>query len=260
MRIFQVDSFAGQMFRGNPAAVCMFVENMPDQWMQNMAAEMNLSETAFLTKVDDGFKLRWFTPATEVELCGHATLAAAHVLWETGELDEAAAAKFYTKSGVLKAVTNGGWIELDFPLEEEQEAEPPQELIDGLKVPFLYVGMNRMDYLVEVESEEVLRQIRPEREILSRLSNRGVIVTCPSEDASYDFISRFFAPALGIDEDPVTGSAHCCLGPYWKRKLGKDQFTAYQASARGGMLKLRVADRVYISGRAKTVFSGEINL
>ncbi len=258
MRIFQVDSFTTELFKGNPAAVCMFVGDEPDTWMQNIAAEMNLSETAFLKKMKGGYDLRWFTPATEVDLCGHATLAAAHILWETGELDAAVEARFYTKSGLLKAVKNGNWIQLDFPVEEDEEAEPPQELLDGLGVPFLYVGKNRIDYLVEVESEQVLRMLRPAKEKLSKLANRGVIVTCRSEDGRYDFMSRFFAPALGIDEDPVTGSAHCCLGPYWKRKLGQDQFTAYQASARGGMLRLKVTDRVYISGQATTVFSGEI--
>ncbi len=259
MRIFQVDSFTDQLFKGNPAGVCMFVENESDRWMQNMAGEMNLSETAFLKEADDGYELRWFTPTDEVDLCGHATLAAAHVLWETGELDVAQEAKFFTRSGVLKAAKMGDWIQLDFPLEEAEPISPPQELVDGLKVPFIYVGQNRMDYIVETESEAVLRSLRPDKEMLSKLTNRGVMVTCKSDNDKFDFVSRFFAPALGIDEDPVTGSAHCCLGPYWRRKLGKDEFTAYQASKRGGILQLKVDDRVYIRGQARTVFSGTVH-
>lgn len=258
MRVFQVDSFTAELFKGNPAGVCMFVDDESDGWMQSMAAEMNLSETAFLKKTEDGFELRWFTPTTEVDLCGHATLAAAHVLWESGDLDPSQEATFFTKSGLLKAVKIGDWIQLDFPLEEDKEIQAPKELVDGLKVPFLYVGKNRMDYVVEVESETILRQLEPNKEMLCKLSNRGVIVTSKAESDEFDFLSRFFAPALGIDEDPVTGSAHCCLGPYWKRKLGKDEFKAYQASKRGGVLKLRVDDRVYLRGQARTVFSGEL--
>ena len=256
MRVFQVDSFTDELFKGNPAGVCMFVDNESDRWMQDMAAEMNLSETAFLKKVEDGYELRWFTPTDEVDLCGHATLASAHVLWETGELDVAQEATFFTRSGVLKAAKMGDWIKLDFPSEEAEPISPPQELVDGLNVRLIYVGQNRMDYLVEIESETVLRNLRPDKEMLSKLTNRGVIVTCKSDSDKFDFVSRFFAPAIGIDEDPVTGSAHSCLGPYWKKKLSKDNFIAYQASARGGVLQLHVADRIYISGQAKTVFSG----
>ena len=258
MRVFQVDSFTDELFQGNPAGVCMIVENESDRWMQNMAREMNLSETAFLKKAKDGYELRWFTPTTEADLCGHATLAAAHTLWESGELDAAKEAQFFTKSGILRAAKVGHWIQLDFPLEEDAPVRPSKELVDGLKVPFTYVGKNRMDYLVEVESEEILRHLKPDKDMLYKLANRGVIVTCKGEDSKFDFVSRFFAPALGIDEDPVTGSAHCCLGPYWKRKLRKDEFVAYQASARGGILKLRVQDRVYIRGQARTVFSGAV--
>ncbi|HKM42600.1 MAG TPA: PhzF family phenazine biosynthesis protein [Limnochordia bacterium] len=259
MRVFQVDSFTNELFKGNPAGVCMLVEDGSDWWMQNMAREMNLSETAFLKEVEDGYELRWFTPTTEVDLCGHATLAAAHTLWESGELAPDQEATFFTRSGVLRAVKMGDWIQLDFPLEEDEEVDPPQELVDGLGVPFLYVGKNRMDYLVEVESETVLRSLKPNMETLTKLANRGVMVTCQPESDEFDFVSRFFAPALGIDEDPVTGSAHCCLGPYWRRKLGKDEFTAYQASKRGGILQIKVDDRVYIRGQARTVFSGIVH-
>ena len=260
MRIFQVDSFTDQVFRGNPAAVCMFVGNESDQWMHDMAGEMNLSETAFLKEREDGYELRWFTPSDEVDLCGHATLAAAHVLWESGEVAASQDVRFFTRSGILRATKTGNWIELDFPLEEAEPTSPPPELIDGLGVPFTYVGLNRMDYIVEVESEAILRDLKPRREVLAKLTNRGVMVTCKSENDAYDFVSRFFAPSIGIDEDPVTGSAHCCLGPYWKKKMGKDEFTAYQASQRGGVVKLRVGDRVYIRGQAKTVFQGDVCL
>lgn len=259
MRIYQVDSFTNELFKGNPAGVCLFVAEESERWMQDLASEMNLSETAFLRQVEDGYELRWFTPTAEVDLCGHATLAAAHILWEEGELAPDQEARFMTKSGVLRATKMESWIQLDFPLEEEEETEAPQELLDGLGVPFLYVGKNRMDYLVEVESEEVLRSLKPNLAILAQLPDRGVMVTCRSADDRYDFVSRFFAPALGIDEDPVTGSAHCCLGPYWQRKLGKDEFTAYQASRRGGVLKIKVAGRVYIRGQAQTVFGGNIH-
>ncbi len=259
MRIYQVDSFASELFKGNPAGVCMFVGHESEEWMRSMASEMNLSETAFLREVEEGYELRWFTPTTEVDLCGHATLAAAHILWETRELTPDQEARFMTKSGVLRATKMGDWIQLDFPMEEEEETEAPQEVLDGLGVPFLYVGKNRMDYLVEVESETIVRGLKPHMETLARLPNRGVMVTCRSADDRYDFVSRFFAPALGIDEDPVTGSAHCCLGPYWQRKLGKDEFTAYQASQRGGVLKIKVDGRVYIRGQAKTVFGGKIH-
>jgi predicted PhzF superfamily epimerase YddE/YHI9 len=263
MRIYQVDSFTDELFKGNPAGVCLFMSNQSDEWMQEMAGEMNLSETAFLKKTDGGYQLRWFTPTTEVDLCGHATLAAAHVLWESGELDYHREARFFTRSGILTATKVGEWVQLDFPAETDAPIEPPRELIDGFKVPFEYVGKNRMDYLVEVGSEESLRQMIPDTNELRKLAHRGIIVTCRSQDPRFDFVSRFFAPALGIDEDPVTGSAHCCLGPYWKRKLNKDAFTAYQASKRGGMLWLRVDDqaqRVYIRGKAKTVFDGELRL
>lgn len=259
MKIFQVDAFTNEMFKGNPAGVCLFVKDESDEWMQKMANEMNLSETAFLQKCDDGYNLRWFTPKKEVDLCGHATLAAAHILWETENLDRKKEAKFHTKSGVLKARCEGQWIELDFPLEEDKETCIRKEIIDGLKVQPKYTGKNRMDYIVEVESESVLKNITPDKEILKRLDARGIIVTSVSDSKEFDFVSRFFAPAYGIEEDPVTGSAHCCLGPYWKRKSGKSEFTAYQASERGGILKVRVAgDRVFIKGNATTVFCGEI--
>lgn len=256
----QVDAFTNRPFAGNPAAVCVLEELRDDVWMQNVAKEMNLSETAFLFARPDGYDLRWFTPAAEVELCGHATLAAAHVLWEDGLLPRSTEARFYTKSGILTAKWKDGWIEMDFPAEPEQHDVPPKELIAGLGVVPLYTGRNRLnDWLVEIESEKALRCLAPDFGMLRAVPMRGVIVTAHSVTKGYDFASRFFAPRLGIDEDPVTGSAHCCLGPYWQKRLKRYTFYAHQVSSRGGVIHVRVAaDRVIISGQAVTVLRGSI--
>ncbi|HBG92929.1 MAG: oxidoreductase [Nitrospirae bacterium GWF2_44_13] len=259
MKIYHVDAFTDKIFSGNPAGVCVLSELKDDICMQNVAGELNLSETAFLLKKDDGFNLRWFSPKREVDLCGHATLASAHVLWEAGILPPDKEARFFTKSGLLAASRKGDFIELNFPIEEDKETVAPKELLDGLKATPIYVGKNRMDYIVEVESEEIVRTLNPDYEMLKRLDARGVIVTSISNAAEIDFVSRFFAPAYGIPEDPVTGSAHCCLGPYWKRKLNRNEFNAFQASERGGFLKVRVErNRVFISGKAVTVFCAEL--
>ncbi|MDQ2086989.1 PhzF family phenazine biosynthesis protein [Herbivorax sp. ANBcel31] len=259
MKIFQVDAFTNERFKGNPAGVCYYITNENDSWMQNMASEMNLSETAFIKRKLDGFDLRWFTPEKEVDLCGHATLASAHILWETGELQLLEEAVFYTKSGVLKANKIGDLIELDFPIEEDEQVTTPNEIIEGLKVVPKYTGKNKMDYIVEVENEDVLRNLRPDNEALKKLDTRGIIVTSVSDSNKFDFVSRFFAPAYGVNEDPVTGSAHCCLAPYWKRKLGKTQMKAYQASKRSGILRIKIdKNRVFLGGQAKTVFCGEL--
>jgi PhzF family phenazine biosynthesis protein len=258
-KIFQVDAFTDRPFGGNPAAVCILSDEQSGEWMQNMAREMNLSETAFLCRKTGGFNLRWFTPTIEVDLCGHATLASAHVLWESGYLKQNEQAYFFTRSGLLTAENKGDWIEMDFPSEPEERTSPPDDLISALQVEPKYVGKNRFDYLIEVESEKVVRNARPDFRLLAILPIRGVMVTSLSDSQDYDFVSRFFAPASGIDEDPVTGSAHCCLGPYWKKRLDKDQFIAYQASSRGGVIRVRLAgDCVYLGGQAVTVMRGEI--
>ena len=258
-KIFQVDAFTDKPFAGNPAAVCMLPEAAGDEWMQHLANEMNLSETAFLVPQNDGFDLRWFTPAVEVDLCGHATLASAHILWEQGILPTDQEARFYTKSGLLCAVQKDSWIELDFPAEPEKLAEHPEALSKAFGFEAQYVGKNRFDYLVEFESAESIRKMAPDFTLLSSFGGRGFIVTSRSDSNDYDFISRFFAPAAGINEDPVTGSAHCCLGPYWARRLGKKELTAYQASARGGVVKVRVSDdRVFLGGQAVTVMRGTL--
>jgi PhzF family phenazine biosynthesis protein len=258
-RIVQVDAFTDTPFAGNPAAVCVLDAPTNEQWMQQVAAEMNLSETAFLVPQTDGYQLRWFTPAVEVDLCGHATLASAHVLWTEGHLSPDREARFHTRSGLLTANQRGNWIELNFPLQPVEASAAPPELPQALGVAAVYVGRNAVNYLVEVQSEEVLRSLQPDFDLLRRIPEQGVIVTCRSETSPYDFLSRYFAPNAGIDEDPVTGSAHCTLAPYWQERLGKSEFLAYQASARGGVLKVRCGgDRVYIGGRAVTVLRGEL--
>ena len=259
LKITQVDAFTDKVFSGNPAAVCILPEARDEQWMQDVAREMNLSETAFLVKQRDGYSLRWFTPAVEVALCGHATLASAHVLWEDGHLKADEVAKFHSQSGLLLAKRMGDWIELDFPAEPAETAEAPAELLAGLNVKPLYVGKNRFDFLIEVESERIVRELNPNHLLLRSIHVRGVMVTSVSSSDKFDFVSRFFAPGSGVDEDPVTGSAHCCLGPYWKSRLGKNEFLAYQASPRGGIVKVRCGnDRVYLGGKAVTVLRGEL--
>ena len=262
MRLLQVDAFTSEPFRGNPAAVCFLDRERDDAWMQSVAAEMNLSETAFLLPRDDGFSLRWYTPAIEVALCGHATLASAHALWEEKLLGASDTARFHTQSGLLTAALTTPWIELDFPATPEQPSDPPPALLEslGVSVP-VYVGRNKFDYLVELESEDAVRNLDPDHAQLRGIPVRGVIVTSRSSSPDYDFVSRFFAPGSGIDEDPVTGSAHCCLTPYWSARLGKDEMTAFQASPRGGVVRVRLAgDRVKLGGRAVTVFRGTLEV
>jgi len=257
-RIAQVDAFTDKAFAGNPAGVCILTERVSDSWMQNMAKEMNLAETAFLLKESGGYNLRWFTPTIEVELCGHATLAAAHTLWELGYLPENESAHFSSLSGPLHAHRSGAWIELDFPAERESESTCPDALAKGLGTQFTYVGKNRFDYLVVVESEQLVRGLTPNMAMLRQVPERGVIVTAASDSDEFDFVSRFFAPSVGIDEDPVTGSAHCCLAPYWANLLGKSELVAYQASERGGIVRMRLEnDRVILAGKAVTIFTGE---
>ncbi|WP_071189054.1 PhzF family phenazine biosynthesis protein [Trichormus sp. NMC-1] len=259
--ITQVDAFTDKAFTGNPAAVCILDIPKSSEWMQKVAQEMNLSETAFLVKQDDGFNLRWFTPTVEVPLCGHATLASAHVLWSQQHLSADDEARFYTKSGVLTAKLQGDWIELNFPVNHSQPVEAPSELSQVLGIPYKSVEQNSLGYLVEVEAEELVREMQPNFQLMKTLPVADIIVTSIAKSGSeYDFVSRFFAPGLGINEDPVTGAAHCCLAPFWRNKLGKDEFLAYQASSRGGVVKVYYAgeNRVFISGQAVTVMRGEL--
>lgn len=266
--LYQVDAFTDRAFAGNPAAVCWLPEAREAEWMQHVAREMNLSETAFLVRREagdggDGFDLRWFTPAVEVELCGHATLASAHVLWESGRLAAGETARFHTRSGLLTAERMpgaDGWIELDFPANRAAEVPPPPGLLESLGAAEVrFVGKSRFDYLVELPSEAAVLALRPDFGRLRTIPVRGIVVTARAAQGPFDFVSRFFAPAAGVDEDPVTGSAHCTLAPYWGARLGRDTLLAHQVSARGGVMRLRLAgDRVKLGGQAVTVFSGRL--
>lgn len=255
--IFLVDAFANEPFKGNPAGVVVLDQPADAVWMQKVAMEMNQTETAFIVPQEKGFCLRWFTPTVEVDLCGHATLASAHILWETDRLQLTATARFHTKSGLLTARRAGDWIELDFPAVIATPAEAPAELTAALGAPFIHCARNKFDYLIELESESAVRRLQPDHAKLRSLPVRGVIVTAGGMD--YDIVSRFFAPGSGVDEDPVTGSAHCALAPYWSQKLGKTSLTAFQASPRGGVLNLRLeGDRVILCGQAVTTLKGEL--
>ena len=260
IRIYQVDAFTDELYRGNPAAVCFPHESADPDWMQAVAAEMNLAETAFLAQRADGtYDLRWFTPKIEVDLCGHATLASAHTLWECGDLSRTEPAQFHTRSGLLTArPIDQDWIELDFPSLPPQPVEPPTGLIEAINAEPLYVGEAAQNHLIELASAQAVRALEPDFDLLGK-HNLCVIATSVSDDPEFDFISRYFAVPFGINEDPATGSTHCTLGPYWQSRLDKNEFVAYQASARGGVIKVRVADdRTYLAGQAVTVLRGEL--
>ncbi|MFN7940289.1 MAG: PhzF family phenazine biosynthesis protein [Thermoanaerobaculia bacterium] len=265
--LYQVDAFADRPFSGNPAAVCLLDRPRSPEWMQAVGAEMNLAATAFLLREGERYRLRWFTPAVEVALCGHATLASAHVLWELGEIAATAPARFVTeKSGELvcrkaSAAAREDWIEMDFPIRPESPASPPPGLVEALGATPVYVGKNLYDYFVELASEAEVRALAPDHVLLARLPVRGVIVTAAAELGSdHDFVSRFFAPGSGIAEDPATGSAHCCLAPFWAARLGRDSLIGYQASRRGGVVRVRaMGERVLLAGRALTVLRGELD-
>jgi predicted PhzF superfamily epimerase YddE/YHI9 len=264
IKISQVDAFTDRRFAGNPAAVCVLSEPADDRWMQDVAAEMNLSDTAFARRLDrTKFSLRWFTPRSEVDLCGHATLATSHILWEEGHLRPDEPALFETRSGLLTARPGPAGIELDFPSEPvAREVDDPRELAElnsALGAPVRFAGRNRFDLLVELDDADLVRGLRPDIRRLEQFPVRGVIVTGRSRSAECDFVSRFFAPLVGIDEDPVCGSAHCCLGPYWAEKLGRSDLVAHQVSCRGGVVNVRVrGSRVVLIGRAVTVLRGEL--
>ena len=257
--LFHVDAFTDLPFAGNPAAVCLLSEYPSDAWLQRVAREMNLSETAFLVPTGADFHLRWFTPQVEVDLCGHATLASAHILWEQGLATAEQAIRFHTRSGILQATRDGGLIELDFPSTPPQVVTAPAGLSAALGIVPMYVGRSRFDHLLQVDSERTVRAVQPDFARLRQVATRGVIVTSRADDARFDFVSRFFAPAAGIDEDPVTGSAHCCLGPFWESELGKQDLVGFQASDRGGIVRVRVrGDRTYLGGHAVTIARGEL--
>lgn len=258
-RVTVVDAFADRPFAGNPAAVCVLEQAADPSWMQLVAREMNLSETAFLHPEAEAFRLRWFTPSVEADLCGHATLASAHVLWESERLRADEEARFLTRSGVLSARREGELIVLDFPAKPEEPCAAPPGLFEALGITGRYVGKNALDYLVEVESEATVRGLAPDFARIANLPLRGVMVTSRSDEPRFDFVSRFFAPRAGVPEDPVTGSAHCCLAPYWSRRLGKSALVGHQVSARGGSVHVEVCgERVKLGGRAITMLRGEL--
>ena len=260
MRVYTADAFTDGPGSGNPAAVCILEKEMPERTKQRIASQVNFSETAFLLKKDGVFELRWFTPETEVDLCGHATLASAHILFTLGIIPEAENAVFSTKSGVLTASRKNDLIEMDFPSEEPWEVEVPEDLLMAISSVPLYVGRNRFDYIALYESEETIRSTVPELSHVGKLDSRGLIITSVSSSDRYDFVSRFFAPNAGIDEDPVTGSAHCCLCPFWSRRLRRKELTGYQASERGGLVHTRLLEkRVCLSGKVFVTGSFEID-
>jgi PhzF family phenazine biosynthesis protein len=259
VKIFQVDAFTDKPFSGNPAAVCLLEESREESWMQAIAKEMNLSETAFLYPEGDGFHLRWFTPAVEVELCGHATLASAYTLWETGLLEPGQQARFHTLSGLLTARRNGNEIEMDFPVIAESACTVPNGLEEALGVKPRYIGRTQYDLLLELDSESAVLELRPNFSKLKQIPARGIMITSQTSLPGYDFISRFFAPQVGVDEDPVTGSAHCSLAPFWSERLGKQEMLAFQASERTGSVRVRLeGERVSLCGRAVMVLKGEL--
>ncbi|MDF3077536.1 MAG: isomerase, PhzC-PhzF family [Sphingobacteriaceae bacterium] len=254
---YQADAFASKPFEGNQAGICILEKELPEELMQQIAMENNIAETAFVYKSEDGFNLRWFTPTVEIMLCGHGTLGSAHILYELGILKEDETARFHTKSGLLTTVKNGDWIEMDFPALFSKPAELPEEAIDALGVKPINVYFSDR-YIVELELEVEVRNAKPDFSILKNyetivLTSKGYV------GSAYDFISRTFVPKHGINEDPVTGSSHCALLPYWSEKLGKSEMFAYQASSRGGEVKLRLnGDRVMLCGQAVTVLKGKL--
>lgn len=282
--VMVVDAFTSEPFHGNPAGVVLLERPRSESWMQAFAAEMKHAETAFLVPEEGGFHLRWFTPVREVDLCGHATLASAHALWETGTLQPGHEARFRTRSGMLGAKQTDAGIEMDFPAcppKPVEECLPDSDqgtdlvgevaakamggavcelIFKGLRARGGFVGYNGIDYLVELGSEAEVRGLKPDFGTLAKLETRGVIATGPAEEGKrHHFVSRFFAPAFGIDEDPVTGSAHCALGPFWAEKLGKKDLVGHQLSPRGGIVKVSVrGDRVALIGKAVTVIRGTI--
>ena len=264
--VFQIDAFAERPFTGNPAAVVILAATRQSHWMQSVAAEMNLAETAFVRELSSNrFELRWFTPLTEVDLCGHATLAATHALWESGTVQNRSDICFESRSGELNVKSLGTSIELNFPLTPADECAAPDGLleslhVDGHTIPVTYVGRSKFDYLIELPKSQHVQHLQPDFPKLKQVDVRGTIVTslAPAE-SGFDFVSRYFAPAAGIDEDPVTGSAHCCLADHWGQRLGKSELVGYQASTRGGTVEMEiVADRILLRGQAVTIFRGTL--
>lgn len=261
IKLYQIDAFAGQLFEGNPAAVCPLQEWLPDGVMQNMAMENNLAETAFFVEENEGFRLRWFTPLTEVDLCGHATLASAHLLFEHLGYNQPEIS-FFTRSGTLKVEKENDWYKMRLPAKPFPKEAPPLELYHALGGEIADEVYKSDDFMWVFDKEDKIRKMKPDFTALSKIKTRGVIVTAPADDENVDFVSRFFAPAVGVNEDPVTGSAHTMLVPYWAQRLGKKQLAARQISKRGGLLKCELLHDKYvmIAGQARTYMEGVIEL
>lgn len=260
--IFQINAFTTTPFSGNPAAVCLLDAPKDMPWMQRMTQEMNQPVTAFVSpRKNNEYDLYWFTPTTELNLCGHGTLGSAHILWEQKHVKPDECIQFHTKSGLLTVKQVNEGIQLDFPANPVQKSEIPAELEQAIQVPFRNVVKNTLGYIVEVETEEVVKKLKPNLDLLSVIPVTGIIVTSLSSSPDFDFISRYFAPRIGINEDPVTGSAHCGLGPYWGKKLQKKRLIGYQASYRGGKVNVElVENRVLLTGQALTIFQGKLML
>lgn len=259
MRLLQVDAFTGKAFAGNPAAVCILDEPREATWMQDVAREMNLSETAFVEATGEGFGLRWFTPAVEVDLCGHATLASAHVLWEEKEVRSDEHIVFHTRSGALTCHRRRDRIDMDFPPRPVEQADAPAGLIEAVGVKPVSVWHGELGYLLELGTEAQVRDASPDFKRLGAIPDAWTCITAPAETGGFDFVSRFFGPQAGIDEDPVTGSAHCALADFWSKRSGRTDFRAYQCSARGGVVFVRIeSERVHIGGQAVTVLRGDL--
>jgi PhzF family phenazine biosynthesis protein len=255
----QIDAFTRESFGGNPAAVFLLPSGRDEGWMQRVAREMNQADTAFLVRRDDEFDLRWFTPTVEVELCGHATLASAHMLWESGVLPSGATARFRTRSGLLTARLHDDRIWLDLPAASLRAEPAVPGLAGALGAEPIGTWRTPFDILVELPDQRAVGALRPDLSRVAAIETRGVIVTARSDGAEADFVSRFFAPRIGIPEDPVTGSAHCALGPFWGGRLGRTELTARQLSPRGGTLWIRLdGERVHLGGHAVTVLRGEL--
>ncbi|MDH3355310.1 MAG: PhzF family phenazine biosynthesis protein [Chromatiales bacterium] len=263
MKIYHIDAFTDALFKGNPAGVVVLNNvDISDVLKQSIARELKHSETAFVLINDSGVNLRWFTPETEVDLCGHATIASAHILWESGAVDTREEIDFQTRSGTLQAVYNRGKVELDFPQLFVDECEQNKTLNEAFGIEPVYTGRNLKRYLLQIESPDDLRELQPDFELLKQVDLGAFMITCKSDRTGYDFLSRFFAPAVGIPEDPVTGSAHCYLAPHWSKILNKETMVGFQESSRTGIVEceLKEDNRLKISGEAKTVFEAEMNI
>jgi PhzF family phenazine biosynthesis protein len=258
--IYQVDAFASGPLAGNPAVVCLLTHEQPDEWMQSLAAAREVSETAFLLPIKGGYQARFFSPLTEIPLCGHATLAAAHVAWERGLWPQDSPIVFHCADGVVTTSRRGGVIWLDFPREEIEPAPAPPGLQEALGAPLRCVGRTPRRHVLEADREETIRGVRPDFDALKRCCpDRGIVVTSASSDPCYDFVSRYFAPSFGVNEDPVCGTAHCCLGPFWQERHGRSEMVARQVSPRGGVVRVRIdSDRVHLGGTAVTVSASEV--